>query len=86
VNDVPAIDRCDFERLVADHSRLVKLINDLEYHLYALGERQADDPVAGCQCAAGALISALRDFLFRYDQLLLPTLESLVKAAGPIAK
>lgn len=75
--------RADFDSLVADHERLVGLINDLEYRLYALGERPDDAPLTACQQAAGALIAALREVLFRHDQQVLPLLEASVQEQRP---
>jgi hypothetical protein len=75
----PSLTRADFDGLVADHARLIGLMNDLEYHLYALGERPPEDPVAACQRAAGSLLGALREVLFRHDQQVLPVLESVLQ-------
>jgi hypothetical protein len=55
-------------------------MNDLELHLYRLGEVQ-DERVAACQQSAGALIGLLRDLLFRYDQEVLPILEEVSQEA-----
>ncbi len=73
----PTLTRGDFEQLLTDQRCLVELLNDLEYQLYQLGEVAADEPIAGCQQAAGALISALRHYLFRQDQIVLPVFDSL---------
>jgi hypothetical protein len=79
MNQVPDFRREDFDHLLADHARLIALMNELEYHLYALGERPEDDPVTDCQRAAGGLIAALREVLFRHDQQVLPVLERAVR-------
>jgi hypothetical protein len=68
------LDRDEFERLVADQQELVRLVNDLEYRLYLLGDPQ-DDRVAGCRDTAVALITRLREVLFRWDQSVMPQLE-----------
>jgi hypothetical protein len=73
--------REDFEQIVAEHGHLVRLMNELEYRLYALNELPPSEPVTACQQAAGALLGALRSFLFRQDQQVLPFLEGRVKAA-----
>jgi hypothetical protein len=70
--------RADFEQLLAEHLRLIHLANVLEFQLHLLGESPPDSPAAGCQQAAGALLGALRNFLFRQDQHVLPVLESLI--------
>ena len=76
MNPTPTIPRADFEGLLAQHQELIRLANELEYHLYRLGERTEPGPVSDCQQAAGALIGLLRNVLFRHDQQVLPVLES----------
>jgi len=66
--------RDEFDRLVDDQSGLTRLLNELEYRLYLLGE-PTDDRVSGCRDAAGALITRLRDTLFHWDQSILPRLD-----------
>jgi hypothetical protein len=73
------LQRAEFEGLVADQSRLIALANELEYCLYAVGDRPDDEPVTACRQAAGALLGALRAILFRHDQTVLPLLESLME-------
>ena len=73
----PPPGRADFEQLLAAHQRLIELANDLEYHLYRLGEVPGNERVTECQRAAGALVGLLRDVLFRHDQQVLPLLDAL---------
>jgi hypothetical protein len=72
--------RDKLDHLLAEHRRVVHLMNDLEYHLYQIGE-PAEPAVRECQQAAGALIGCLRDLLFRHDQEVFPALESVLTAA-----
>lgn len=76
---MPSLDRADFDALLTDHARLIRLANELEYHLHAVGERPDDSPVTECRRAGGVLIGALRELLFRHDQEVLPALESMVR-------
>jgi hypothetical protein len=69
--------RDDFELLLGQHRQLIRLANELEYHLYRMGGQPDPGPVTDCQQAAGALIGLLRTVLFRHDQQLLPVLEML---------
>lgn len=73
--------RQDFEYLLAEQRQLVQLINDLEYHLYEIGE-SASPAVSNCQRTAGTLIARLRNLLFHFDQKLLPVLESQLGGAS----
>jgi hypothetical protein len=73
----PSFSRTDFEQLLGAHQQLIDLANDLEYHLYRLGEQPDDSPAAACQQAAGGLLGRLRDVLFRHDQQVFPLLDSL---------
>ena len=66
----------DFELLLSEHLRLIELANDLEYHLYQLGQASLPEPAAACQQAAGALLGTLRSYLFRQDQQVLPIVEA----------
>jgi hypothetical protein len=68
--------RAEFETLLEEQQALIGLMNDLEYQLYCLGERPAAEGVSECRLAAGALIGALRPFLYRQDQQVLPLLEA----------
>ncbi len=75
------ISRNEFDALVEEHQQLIDLANDLELHLYRLGETP-DERVALCQQAAGALIGALRNTLFHHDQTVLPLLEEMSGSAS----
>jgi hypothetical protein len=55
---------------------LIRLTNELEYHLCQIGAEGTPKRTAECQQAAGALISQLRSALFRHDQWVLPILEA----------
>jgi hypothetical protein len=68
--------RPEFEQLLAEHGRLIRLTNELEYHLYQIGAEPTPEHIAACQQTAGALIGQLRSTLFRHDQRILPTLEA----------
>ena len=70
------LSRPEFEQLLADHGQLIRLANELEYHLYQMGAEPTPEHIAECQQAAGALISQLRSTLFRHDQRVLPILEA----------
>jgi hypothetical protein len=72
------LSRADFELLVAEHRQLILLANELEYQLYRLGATATAETAAGCQQAAGELIGALRQALFRHDQQVLPVLEEMI--------
>ena len=77
------LSRADFERLVAEHEEVIRLANELEYHLHCLGVIQDGERVTECQQAGGALIGHLRGLMFRHDQHILPILEtSLADDAG----
>jgi hypothetical protein len=81
----PAFSRADFDQILAQHRRLIELANELEYRLYSLYAVSPAEPVQACQEAAGTLLGALRDFLFRQDQQVLPVLDglSLPEKSGP---
>ena len=79
------ISRDEFEALLSEHQQLIELANDLELHLYRLGEEPPDERVAQCQQAAGALIGALRNMLFHQDQTVLPLLDQLAAPAAASA-
>ena len=68
--------RPEFEQLLAEHGQLIRLTNELEYHLYQIGAEPTPERIAECQQAAGALISQLRSALFQHDQRVLPILEA----------
>jgi len=70
-----AISPSDFEHLLAEHRQLIRLANDLEFHLYQMGEAPGPEQVNECRKAAGTLIGLLRQVLFRHDQQVLPLLE-----------
>jgi len=70
------LSRSEFEQLLAEHQQLIRLTNELEYHLYQIGAGATPARIAECQQAAGALISQLRGALFRQDQRVLPILEA----------
>jgi len=76
MNASPSIQRTDFEQLLKQHQELIRLANELEYHLYRLGEQPSSSPATDCQQVAGALIGLLRVVLFRHDQQVLPVLEA----------
>ncbi len=76
----PSLTRTEFEQVLAGHTQLIRLVNELEYQLYKIGAAPTPEQMAECQQAAGALIGELRAFLFRYDQQVLPVLESLLPA------
>ncbi len=69
----------DFVRLLAEHRQLIRLANELEFHLYQMGEAPGPEQVKECRKAAGTLIGQLRQVLFRHDQQVLPLLEQLVR-------
>ncbi len=70
-------DRRQFELLLDDHQKMIDLINALELKLYSLGEAPDHSPIQECQQAGGLLISQLRNLLFRWDQEVLPLLDTL---------
>lgn len=70
-------DRSQFARLLDDHQKMIDLINALELKLYHLGEAPDHSPIQECQQAGGLLISQLRNLLFRWDQEVLPLLETI---------
>jgi hypothetical protein len=70
-----AISPSDFEQLLAEHRQLIRLANDLEFHMYQMGEAPGPEQVNECRKAAGTLIGLLRQVLFRHDQQILPLLE-----------
>lgn len=76
MNQMPEYHRGQFETLLADHQRLIELINALELKLYSLGEAPEQSPPQECQQAGGLLISQLRSLLFRWDQEVLPLLDT----------
>ena len=69
------LSRTDFEQLIAEHRQLIFLANDLEFHLYQMGETPGPAQVNHCRQTAGTLIGLLRTVLFRHDQQVLPLLE-----------
>lgn len=83
MNKIPDYDRSQFEHLLADHQRMIELINALELKLYSLGEAPEKSPAQECQQAGGLLISQLRSLLFRWDQEVLPLLDALA-TTGPV--
>jgi len=76
MTETPTFTRDDFEHLLAEHLGLIELANDVEYRLHALAGGSTEENVQGLQQAAGALASALRNHLFRHDQVILPLVES----------
>lgn len=78
-------DRSQFEHLLDDHQQMIDLINALELKLYSLGEAPDHSPIQECQQAGGLLISQLRNLLFRWDQEVLPLLDSLAPIRPPAA-
>ena len=69
-------DRSQFDNLIDDHQKMIDLINALELKLYSLGEAPDHSPIQECQQAGGLLISQLRNLLFRWDQEVLPLLDT----------
>jgi hypothetical protein len=80
MNQKPTISQADFQELLAQHHKLIGLANELEFHLYRLGEPTEPGPVSDCQQAAGTLLGLLRTVLFRHDQQVLPILEAAARA------
>jgi hypothetical protein len=74
--------REEFEQLLAEHQQLIRLANEVEYHLYQLGASGGPEAVAACQQATGTLLGLLRHVLFRHDQQVLPVLEGFVNDRG----
>jgi hypothetical protein len=72
--------RPQFEALLQEQQALVGLMNDLEYQLYCLGDSPPAERVSECRQAAGVLVGALRTFLYRQDQQVLPLLEAALTA------
>lgn len=77
MSHLPTLSRSTFDELLREHQRLVHLTNELELHVYGLGEQvpPTGERVTACQQAAGNLISQLRQTLFRLDQQVYPLLE-----------
>jgi hypothetical protein len=71
----PPLTRPQFEALLQEQQVLVGLVNDLEYQLYCLGDTPTAERVGECRQAAGVLVGALREHLYRQDQQVLPLLE-----------
>jgi len=76
MSPLPSLTHADFEQLVAEHEEVIRLANELEYHLHRLWAVHDSERVTECQQAGGALIGHLRGLLFRYDQQILPILEA----------
>lgn len=76
MDKIPEYDRSQFEHLLADHLRMIELVNALELKLYSLGDTPEHSPTQECQQAGGLLISQLRSLLFRWDQEVLPLLDT----------
>jgi hypothetical protein len=74
---LPAFSRNDFEGLLGEHERLIALANDVEFCLHALAGGAAEERLQSLQQSAGTLVSALRNYLFRQDQLVLPVVDAL---------
>jgi hemerythrin-like domain-containing protein len=79
----PTCTRGDFARLLAEHLRLIELVNDLELRLHALSGGQTEGTIQALQQAAGSLVDVLRTHLFRQDQVVLPLVESLCRRSEP---
>jgi hypothetical protein len=73
-----ALTRRDFDTLVEEQQTLIGLVNELEYQLYRLGDTASTECVHECRQAAGTLVGALRSFLYRQDQQVLPLLEAAI--------
>jgi hypothetical protein len=78
MNQISGMGREDFEALVEEHRRLIRMANELEYQLHRLGQAPTAQQVTECQRVAGGLIGLLRSTLYRHDQQVLPALEALV--------
>ncbi len=76
MTETPTFTRDDFEHLLGEHLGLIELANDVEYRLHALAGGSTEENLQALQQAAGALVSALRDHLFRHDQVVLPLVEA----------
>lgn len=76
----PEFQREDFERLLQEHEQLITLTNELEYGLHALAGRPNEETLRTLQQSAGALVSALRGYLFRLDQQVLPLVEEISRS------
>jgi hypothetical protein len=74
---LPEFSRNDFESLLGEHERLIALANDVEFCLHALAGGATEEHLQGLQQSAGTLVSALRNYLFRQDQLVLPVVDAL---------
>lgn len=74
---LPGISRNDFEHLIQEHEHLIDLANDLEYCLHALAGGATEERLQELQQSAGTLVSGLRNFLFRQDQMILPVVDAL---------
>jgi hypothetical protein len=71
-----SLTRPEFEAILQEQQALIGLVNDLEEQLYRLGDSPEVEHVSECRQAAGALLGALRAFLYRQDQQVLPLLEA----------
>lgn len=80
MSPTPTLSPQQLDHILREHRELVALANEVEYHLYRMGEHPGDSPVSDCQQAAGALLAALRKILFHHDQVVLPLLESLTQS------
>jgi hypothetical protein len=70
--------RAEFDALVEEQQGLIGLVNDLEFRLYCRGGTFTPESVNECRQAAGTLVGAMRSFLYRQDQQVLPVLEAIV--------
>ncbi len=76
---LPEFLRSDFEQLLDQHQRLIALANDVEFSLHALAGGATEETIGALQQTAGTLVSALRNYLFRQDQQVLPIVDALSK-------
>lgn len=74
---LPEFSRNDFDHLIQEHERLIALANDVEYCLHALAGTASEERIGELQQSAGTLVSAIRDYLFRQDQLVLPVVDAV---------
>jgi hypothetical protein len=72
--------RAEFNALLEEQQALIGLVNDLEYRLYSLGDTFTQESVNECRQSAGTLVGALRSFLYRQDQQVLPIVEASVES------
>lgn len=79
ITNQPALSSTAFAEVLRDHANLIRLVNDLEFSLYEIGDNESETVdrklVTPCQLAAGELIRNLRTMLFRLDQQVYPLVD-----------